>query len=76
MDPSGGEERLSTGVISVFVLFAFFLLEYTTFFWVKQRWGALWAFVAVNVVGVVFGGAIIVPLHHLGVLDLVARAGV
>jgi len=62
------------GVISVFVLFSFFLLEYTTFFTVKQRWGAAWAFVAVNVVGLVFGAGLFVPLAHLGALDLVANA--
>lgn len=62
------------GVISVFVLFAFFLAEYTTFFWVKQRYGGFWGFVAVNVVGAVFGGALLIPLAHIGTLDLVAQA--
>lgn len=62
---------VSMTVISVFVLFAFFLLEYATFFWFKRRWGALAAFGAANVVAFVFGGAILVPLEVLGVLDLI-----
>ncbi len=66
---------MSAPVISLFMLFAFFLLEYATFFEVRQRWGTLWALVAANVVGFVFGGAMMVPLSHLGILDLAATVG-
>ena len=62
---------VSATVISIFVLFAFFLLEYATFFWFKRRWGTLAAVGAAHVVAFVFGGAILLPLEVIGVLDLI-----
>lgn len=64
---------LSAGAISVYVLFAFFLLEYSTFFWVKRRYGAGWALVAAHVVALVFGGSLMLPLEHLGVFALIPK---
>lgn len=62
---------MSGAVIAVFILFAFFLLEYATFFWFKRRWGLLSAIVAAHVVALVFGGALYPALRAIGVVDLV-----
>jgi len=63
---------VAASVIGIFILFAFFLLEYATFFWFKRRHGTLAGVVAANVVALVFGGAIYLPLAAIGVLDLLA----
>jgi len=65
---------VTASVLGVFVLFAFFLLEYATFFWFKQQYGTLTGVVAAHVVAVLFGGAIYLPLAAMGVLDLLAVA--
>ena len=62
---------MSGAVIAVFILFAFFLLEYATFFWFKRRWGTLSAIAAAHVVAFVFGGALYPALTAIGVVDLV-----
>lgn len=64
---------VTVGALSVYVLFAFFLLEYSTFFWVKRRYGAAWALVAAHVVAFVFGGALMLPLESLGVFALIPK---
>jgi hypothetical protein len=65
---------VTASVLGVFVLFAFFLLEYATFFWFKRRYGTFVGVVAAHVVAVLFGGAIYLPLAAIGVLDLLAMA--
>jgi hypothetical protein len=67
---------VATSVLCVFVLFAFLLLEYTTFFWFRRRYSPLAGFLAANIVAIVFGAGLLVPLELLGVLDLVHNAGV
>jgi len=67
---------VATSVLAVFVLFAFLVLEYTTFFWFKRRYSALAGFLAANVVAIVFGAGLLVPLQLLGVFDLVRSSGV
>lgn len=67
---------VATSVLCVFVLFAFLLLEYTTFFWFKRHYSALAGFLAANIVALIFSAGLLVPLQLLGVLDLVQTAGV
>lgn len=61
-------------VTAVFVMFAFFLAEYVTFFYFKKHYGTLAAVAAAHVVMFVFGAGLLVPLEVLGVLDLVGSS--